>query len=56
MNCPHCGKNINIGKLIGSRKSAAKSRAARENGKRGGRPKKDTLIKQPSPTGISGGM
>ena len=40
MNCPHCGKEINVGALIGSVSTAAKAAAARENGKLGGRPKK----------------
>lgn len=39
MNCPHCGKELNIGSLLGSVKSAAKTRAARENAKKGGWPK-----------------
>lgn len=38
MNCPHCGKPINAGALLGSIKSAAKSAAARKNGAKGGRP------------------
>lgn len=38
MKCPHCGKKINVGSLIGSVKSKAKSKAARRNGKLGGRP------------------
>jgi len=39
MNCPHCGKQINIGALIGSVSTPAKARAARENAKLGGWPK-----------------
>ena len=39
MNCPHCGKEINVGALLGARSSAAKTRAARENAKKGGWPK-----------------
>lgn len=38
--CPHCGKSICAASLLGSKKSHAKSEAARENGKKGGRPKK----------------
>jgi hypothetical protein len=41
MNCPHCGKDINIGSLMGSVKSRAKTAAAKANGKKGGRPRKD---------------
>ncbi len=43
MNCPHCGKNINIGSLMGSVKSAAKTAAARANARkpRGPRKKKE---------------
>ena len=40
MNCPHCNQPINIGQLIGKAKTEAKSAASRENGKKGGRPKK----------------
>lgn len=38
--CHACGatNKINIGKALGSRKSAAKTRAARENAQKGGRP------------------
>jgi hypothetical protein len=39
MKCPHCQKEINVGALIGSVKSEAKTRAARENAKKGGWPK-----------------
>jgi|GEM_PF-2954628 len=39
MNCPHCGREINIGALMGGVSSPAKARAARDNGKLGGRPK-----------------
>jgi hypothetical protein len=41
MNCPHCGKDINIGSLMGSVKSRAKTAAAKANGKKGGRPRKE---------------
>lgn len=40
MNCPHCAKEINVGALIGSVSTVAKAKAARANGKLGGRPKK----------------
>lgn len=46
MKCPHCGKKINVGALMGSRKTKAKSLAARENGKLGGRPKKEKTDEQ----------
>jgi hypothetical protein len=39
MNCPHCGKEINVGTLLGSVSTPAKTRAARENAKLGGWPK-----------------
>lgn len=39
MNCPHCGKEINVGMLLGSISTPAKARAARENAKLGGWPK-----------------
>lgn len=39
MKCPHCGKDINIGALMGSQTSKAKARAARRNAKLGGWPK-----------------
>lgn len=47
MKCPHCLKNISdkliarhLASKAGSVKSEAKATAARENGKKGGRPKK----------------
>jgi len=40
MNCPHCGKRINVGKLLRSKRpTAAQKEAARLNGSKGGRPK-----------------
>ncbi len=39
MKCPHCGVEINVGKVLGGVRSEAKSRAVRENGKKGGRPR-----------------
>lgn len=48
MNCPHCGKEINVGALLGSAKSEAKTKAARENAKKGGWPKGKKRSK-PSP-------
>ncbi len=44
MNCPHCGKEINVGALIGSVSTPAKARSSRANGKLGGRPKKPKRI------------
>jgi hypothetical protein len=46
MKCPNCGHEIEVptasdmGKIGGASKSKAKQKAARENGKKGGRPKK----------------
>jgi len=41
LTCPHCGKaNATAGHILGHSKTPAKGVAARENGKRGGRPKK----------------
>ena len=40
MKCPHCKRDINVGRLLGKIKSPAKSAASRANGKLGGRPKK----------------
>ncbi len=37
VKCPHCGEKINVGRLLGQRTSAAKAKAARANGRRGGR-------------------
>lgn len=48
MKCPHCGKKINVGSLMGSQRTKAKSNAARENGKKGGRPKKAKQAAAPS--------
>lgn len=39
MKCPHCHREINIGKLLGSVKSDAKTKAACENARKGGWPK-----------------
>jgi hypothetical protein len=39
MNCPNCGKRINVGKLLRSKRPTAAQRdAARLNGAKGGRP------------------
>jgi len=40
MNCPHCGKRINVGKLLRSKRTTeAQREAAQLNGLKGGRPK-----------------
>lgn len=48
MKCPHCGHKINIGSLMGSQRSKAKSAAAKANGAKGGRPRKTPKAKTPS--------
>jgi len=40
--CPHCNREINIGSLLGSRKSKRKAKASAANGRLGGRPKRVT--------------
>lgn len=45
MNCPHCNQLINPAQILGSIKSEKKSKASRENGKKGGRPKKVIIQK-----------
>jgi hypothetical protein len=42
MKCPHCGKEINPASIMGRVKSEKKAAASRENGKKGGRPKKNS--------------
>lgn len=54
MNCPHCGKEINVGALIGSVSTAAKARSSRANGKLGGRPKKPKRIARRRNADLSG--
>lgn len=39
MNCPHCGKELNVGSLLATIKSPAKAEASRRNAKLGGWPK-----------------
>jgi len=46
MKCPHCGKTITLhtmAKAMGSKKSERKAAAVRENGKLGGRPRKQSI-------------
>lgn len=37
MKCPHCGKEINVGQMMGSIKSERKAESSRKNGRLGGR-------------------
>lgn len=46
MECPHCGKEINIGALLGSATSDAKAKSSRANGALGGRPRKKKRAKR----------
>jgi hypothetical protein len=48
--CPHCGKPINVGSLLGHCVSEKKARAARANGKLGGRPAITKRIEWAYPT------
>lgn len=44
MKCPHCGKKISksdIAREIGRHTSEKKAKASAENGKKGGRPRKE---------------
>ena len=47
MKCPHCGHKINVGSLMGSQRSKAKSAAAKANGAKGGRPRKTPKAETP---------
>lgn len=42
IKCPHCGQEFAIGAI----KSEKKAKASRENGKKGGRPRKTTETKE----------
>lgn len=53
MECPHCGKEINIGSLLGSVTSRVKAEAARENGKLGGRPRTKKRKKRSADPNVS---
>jgi hypothetical protein len=39
VKCPHCGKVINVGSIMGGIKTPKKAASSAENGKKGGRPK-----------------
>ena len=56
MICPNCNAVIKdpIAQAGGRTRSAAKSAAARRNGRLGGRPKKRGIKKDPSPLDDSG--
>ncbi|MFA7628602.1 MAG: hypothetical protein WCY37_04345 [Candidatus Dojkabacteria bacterium] len=44
MKCPHCNHELTpteVASLLGAIKTEKKAKAARENGKKGGRPKKE---------------
>jgi len=41
--CPHCGKSINVGSLMGQIKTVKKAISSAENGKKGGRPRKEGI-------------
>ena len=42
MKCPHCGKKIKVNPaaMLGAIKTEKKAESSKENGKKGGRPKK----------------
>ena len=42
IKCPHCGHEFSIGSI----KSEKKAKASRENGKKGGRPRKAAETKE----------
>lgn len=49
MKCPHCGGEINPASFMGKIKTEKKAASSRENGKMGGRPKKDIDKNNKSP-------
>ena len=48
-NCPHCNKPINIGKILGSKSSEAKTLAARANASKPPKPGSRPRGRPPKP-------
>jgi hypothetical protein len=53
VKCPHCGKEINVGSLMGSIASEKKKKSSAENGKLGGRPRKTRKNSTPGDEGLT---
>lgn len=52
MICPHCHQPINAASVMGAVKSEAKAKSSSENGKLGGRPRKNPLPPKVQPPAI----